>query len=310
MALSTVFLVILFVLACLYQAYTGSRQYATLSGRGMSFAALPSGRWRYLASGLCLAYVAIGIGLPVVLLVVGSFMRLFGFFTIASPFTVDHWTSVLHDPTFLRSMQNSVVLGASVAVLGVAVYGLIGYVLVRTQMAGRRILSLLVWLPWSVPGILLGVALLWLMLTLPVINLLYGTMGALILALIIQSMPIGTQMLRTAFGQVGMELEQASRVCGAGWFMTYRQIMLPLIAPMLVSIGILVFMGAIRDISTTVLLAGASTQPLSLLMLQFAGSGQSESAAVVGIILSAIAVILALTVRRMGLRVESAPPSA
>jgi iron(III) transport system permease protein len=310
MALSTLFLVVLFVLACLYQAYTGARNYATISGRGVSFAALPAGRWRYLASALCLAYVAIGIGLPVVLLIVGSFMKLFGFFNIASPFTPGHWGSVLHDPTFLRSMQNSVVLGLGVALLGLVAYGLIGYVLVRTQLAGRRVLSLLIWLPWSVPGILLGVALLWLMLTLPVINLLYGTMGALILALIIQSMPIGTQMLRTAFGQVSLELEQASRVCGASWFRTYREIMLPLIAPMLVSIGILVFMGAIRDISTTVLLAGASTQPLSLLMLQFAISGQSESAAVVGIILAAIAVILALTVRRLGLRVDAAPVKA
>jgi iron(III) transport system permease protein len=304
MALSTFFLLILFVLACLYQAYTGHRNYATMSGRGVTFAPLPVGRWRYLASGMCLLYVALGIGLPVIVLITGSFMRLFGFFSIASPFTTDHWLSVLRDATFLRSLRNSLVLGSSVAVLGLVIYGLIAYALSRTQMAGRRVLNLLVWLPWSVPGILLGVALLWLMLTLPAVNLLYGTMGALVLALIIQSMPIGTQMLRAAFGQIGLELEQSSRVCGAGWFTTYRQIMLPLIAPMLISIGILVFMGAIRDISTTVLLAGAATQPLSLLMLQFASGGQQESAAVVGIVLSVIAVLLALAVRGLRLRLD------
>jgi iron(III) transport system permease protein len=184
-------------------------------------------------------------------------------------------------------------------------YGLVAYAIARSRLAGKRALSLLVWLPWSVPGILLGMSLLWLMLTLPVVNLLYGTMGALVLALIIQSMPIGTQMLRTSFGQVGDELEQASTVSGAGWLMTYRRIMLPLIAPMLVSIFVLTFISSLRDISTTILLAGSRTRPLSLLMMEFATAGTLEPAAAIGVILSAIAIGVALIARRLGLRVLS-----
>jgi iron(III) transport system permease protein len=305
MALSTFFLLMLFVLAFTYQIYTERRTYVTITGRGANFRAIPSGRWRYVASALCFTYIAVGIGLPLVLLILGSFMRLFGFFSIADPYTTAQWVRVFRDPVFVQGFRNSLILGFSVAGLGIVLYSLLAYVIVRSQLAGRRTLSLITWLPWAVPGILLGVALLWLMLTLPGIRVLYGTMGALILALLIQSMPFGVQMLKTSFAQVAAELEQASRVCGAGWLTTYRRVMMPLVAPMLVSIFILVFIAVLRDISTSVLLAGACTRPLSLLMLEFARGGNLESAAVVGVILAAMAVGVALGARKLGLRLGS-----
>ncbi len=305
MALSTFFLVVLFVLAFVYQLYTERRTYATITGRGANFRAIPAGRWRYAASGICFGYIAIGIVLPLILLLLGSFMRLFGFFAIPDPYTTTQWARVFRDPVFMQALRNSLILGFGVAVLGVLIYSLLAYAIIRSRLFGRRMLSLLVWLPWAVPGILLGVALLWLMLTLPGINILYGTMGAMMLALVIQSMPFGTQMLKTSFGQVAEELEQASRVCGAGWITTYRKVLLPLVAPMLVSIFILVFITVLRDISTTVLLASATTRPLSLLMLEFARGGNMESAAVVGVILAVLAIGVALVARRLGLRFGS-----
>lgn len=309
MALSTFFLIVLFMLALVYQLYTEKRMYATITGRGVMFNATYSGAWRYLASALCFLYLAVGILLPLSLLVLGSFMRLFGFFTVPNPYTTDQWGRVFRDPVFGLALRNSLFLGVSVALLGLLVYGLLAYVIVRSRLAGRRMLSLLVWLPWAVPGILLGVALLWLMLTVPGLTLLYGTMGALVLALLVQSMPFGVQLLRTALGQVSNELELAARVCGAGWLHTYRKIVLPLIAPMLVSVAILTFIAVLRDISTTVLLAGASTRPLSLLMLEFARGGNMEAASCVGLILSLLAIGVALLARRIGrqYRTEVAP---
>lgn len=303
MALSTILLVILFVLTLVYQVFAERTKHATMTGRGMSFGRVQIGRWRYLASALCLTYIAIGIGLPLGLLLIGSFMNLFGFFFVPDPFTIKHWEAVLRDPTFAGSFWNSLVVGFGVAGLGAMIYALLAYVMARSNLPGRKLLSVLVWLPWSVPGILLGMSVLWLVLSLPGLRLLYGTLGALILALIIQNMPLGTQMLKTSFAQIANELEQASTVCGAGWLMTYRRIMLPLIAPMFVSIFLLTFMGAIRDISTTVLLAGARTRPLSLLMMEFANAGHFESAAVIGVILSVIAVGVTLILRQLGFRV-------
>jgi iron(III) transport system permease protein len=302
MALSTLFLGVLLVLALAYQRYTTGRDYVTMTGRGMSFRPINIGRWKYLASALCLLLVTIGVLLPLAMLLVGSFMRLFGFLTIADPFSTKHWLAVLREPSFLGAVKNSLIIACGVAFLGGLAYSLIGYAIVRSRLAGRQVLAILVWLPWAVPGILLGVAILWLLLSVPVLNLLYGTFWALILALAIKEMPIGTHMMKNSFQQVSVELEQASRVSGANWFTTYRRITLPLIAPTLVSIFIVVFIATLRDISTSILLASASTRPLSLLMIEFSMAGEMEAAAVIGVVISLMAVTVAVIARRFGLR--------
>ncbi len=302
MALSTLFLGILLALALLYQWYTAGKNYVTLTGRGVSFRPINIGGWRYVASAACLALVAVGVILPLGTLLMGSFMRLFGFLTVNDPFTAKHWVSVLREPSFLNAVRNSLIIAFGVAGLGGFAYSLIAYAITRSRLAGRSAIAMMVWLPWAIPGILLGLAILWLLLSVPVLNVIYGSFWALILALAIKEMPIGTHMMKTSFSQVSPELEQASRVSGAGWTTTYLRITLPLIAPMLVSIFVLTFIATLRDISTSILLASASTRPLSLLMIEFSMAGEMEAAAVIGVVISLMAIVVAFVARRFGLR--------
>jgi iron(III) transport system permease protein len=302
MALSTFFLGVLFVLALFYQRFTATREFGTVTGKGMSLRPVSIGRWRYLASALCVALAAVGIFLPLATLLTGSFMRLYGFFHVASPFTTAHWRTALGDPLFLSSLGNSLILGLTAALLGVGLYSLIGYAIQRSRLPGRHLVSIFAWLPWAVPGILLGVALLWLLLSLPGVSLFYGTFVPLILVLIIKEMPIGTHLMKSAFGQIARDLEDASQASGAGWLTTFRRITLPLVAPTLVSLFILVFIGALKDISTTILLVTAATRPLSILMMEFSRGGQLEVASILGVVISVAAIAAALIGRRLGLR--------
>ncbi|MFM9968497.1 MAG: ABC transporter permease [Burkholderiales bacterium] len=302
MALSTLFLGILLTLALVYQWYTAGKNYVTLTGRGVSFRPINIGRWRWVASAACLLLVLIGVALPLGTLLMGSFMRLFGFLSINDPFSTKHWLSVLREPSFISAIKNSLIIAFGVAGLGGIVYSLIAYATVRSRLKGRGLIAVMAWMPWAVPGILLGVAILWLLLSVPVLNIIYGSFWALILALAIKEMPIGTHMMKTSFSQVSPELEQASRISGAGWFTTYWRITLPMIAPMLVSIFVLTFIASLRDISTSILLSSASTRPLSLLMIEFSMAGELEAAAVIGVVISIMAIIVALIARRFGLR--------
>jgi iron(III) transport system permease protein len=305
MALSTLFLGILFILAVLYQRYTSKRQFATISGRGVSFRPIYIGWQRYLISALLIGFAVFGILLPMVTLIIGSFMTLFGHFEIASPFSTQHWELVLTDPVFMSATFNSFVLGAGAAGLGVAIYFLLGYALTRVPMTGKATISLLVWLPWAVPGLLLGLAFLWLLLSVPFFSGFYGSYTALIAVLVIKEMPIGVHMARTAFAQIGEELEHAAKISGAGWFYTYRRIVLPLVAPMLASVFAIVFMAAIRDISTIVLINTTATTPLSLLMMDYSLAGQMESAFIIGVILCVFGVAVAFISRKAGIRAEA-----
>ena len=302
MALSTLFLGILFLLALFYQRYISKRSFATVSARGVSFRPMDVGRGRYWISAFLVIFVLIGVYLPLGILIVGSLMKLFGFFSIKDPFSTRHWLLVLHDPVFLTAVRNSIVLGIGTASVGLLCYCLLGYALVRTKLFGKSLINLLIWLPWAIPGILLGLAFLWLFLSTRFLSPLYGSYLGLLMVLLIKEMPIGVHMTKTAFVQISEELEQVGRVCGANWFYTFRRIILPLVSPVLVSIFAIVFMGAIRDIDTIILVGTASTRPLSLLMMEYSMAGEMQAASILGVILSLFAIVIALVSRKIGLR--------
>jgi len=303
MALSSFMLVVLLLIAVTYQRLTWHNEYATVLGRGASFRQLTIGKARWFASAALFLVMAISLFVPLLMLVCGSFMKLFGFFDIAAPFTLGNWHDVVTDPVFLRALVNSMVLSGGAGLGGALAYAIVAYLLVRSPLPGRRVVDLLAWLPWCIPGILFGFSMLWLILASPLLSFLYGSLASLVLIMIVTQMPIGVQMMKVSIRQIAVELEQSSRVCGAGPMRTFFAIVLPLIRPMLVSIFVIVFISALRDISTIIFLASARNQTLSLLMMQFATSSNLEAGAVIGVITTAIVVVVALLAHRFGLQV-------
>ena len=164
----------------------------------------------------------------------------------------------------------------------------------------RWLLDFLSWLPWSIPGILLGVALLWFFLQTRIFLPIYGTIYILMIAMVIKSMPFGTQLVKSVLLQLGNDLEEASKVCGATWWNTYRRVVLPLIFPALVTVGLVGFISAARDISTVVLLGSGRSRTLSLLMLDFAAGAEFEKATVVAVMVVLLVVAAALLARVFG----------
>ena len=71
---------------------------------------------------------------------------------------------MLSDELFASSLRNTVVLAVGTALAAVLLHSLIAYIAVRTRYAGRRLLDFVSWLPFTVPGVILGLALLWLFL--------------------------------------------------------------------------------------------------------------------------------------------------
>ena len=124
----------------------------------------------------------------------------------------------MSDSVLLRSLGNTLAIGLGSGLVGVLFYALIAYMIVKTRHAGRWLLDFLSWLPWSIPGILLGVALLWTFLQTRIFLPIYGTIYLLMIAMVIKSMPFGTQMIKSVLIQLGSDLEEASKVCGATWF--------------------------------------------------------------------------------------------
>jgi len=305
-ALGSVFLLVLAGLALFYRRYfQGKRKFTVVTGQGYSTLRIKLGKWRYVALGGFVLWFAVMMVLPLTFLVIGSFMRRYGFFDIKSPFTVAHWQALFSDPLFLGSLQNSLEIAGITAFLGVLLYSLVGYLLASRRLKAPALLEFFCWLPWVIPGILMSLGLLWVFLATPLRGILYGTVWGIALALTIHDSPVSTQAFKSAFLQLGPDLEEAARVTGASWRYTYLRILLPLVAPVAVTVAMLNFGTALTSISTPVLLYSAQSRPLSILLLEYSFNGEIERAAALGLLITAIICAMMLIGRRFGLQMTN-----
>jgi iron(III) transport system permease protein len=301
MALSVPFVILLVVLALWYQRVIRGRSYATLTGKLLAAPPLDLGVWRWPATIFCGLFAMLAVIVPTATLVVGSFMEIFGITSASGGFgfTLAHWSTVLHDPVFLSSFTTTLLLGVCTAAAAVICFSLIAYIIMRTRAPGRNVLDVAAWLPWSIPGILLSLSLLWIYLGFPVLNVLYGSVFGLVVAMLIKEMPGGVNLMKNGIARIGVELEEAAYTSGAGWWELYRRVLLPLLSPTAVTVSLFVFVGCVKDISTMILLATPTTRPLSLLVLDYATNGSIENGAVVGVIAAAMAIGVAFLGRRL-----------
>src|SRR6185312_1508913 len=147
-ALAVVTLAAMLPLVLAQQWLTRGRRYTTVTGQFQS-RAHALGRWRAPATVFVMALVVVVLGAPVLFALLGTFMKLFGFFHVPDPWTLANWQTVLGDDVFLRSLHNTLVLSIGTAVAAIVVHSLIAYIIVRTSYAGRRLLDLISWLPFT-----------------------------------------------------------------------------------------------------------------------------------------------------------------
>ncbi|MBM4296415.1 MAG: iron ABC transporter permease [Deltaproteobacteria bacterium] len=277
------------------------RRYTTITG-AFRPGLIDLGKWNYAAFvviGLLLIFLTVG---PLCILVLGSFMQRIGYFQLG--FTVEHWRLILTDPVFVKALRTTLTLALTAALLSPLIFSVLAYILVRTRLPGRGGLDLMIWGSGAIPGILAGLGLLWLFIGTPGLNILFGTIWALILVVILQGKTTGVNIMKGVLVQVGADMEEAARVSGAGWIRTYFQIWLPLLMPTLVLLAVMNFVGAASATSSIILLASRDTMTLSLMALELSSTAVSnrEAASILSIFIIGFTFTGALLVRYFGRR--------
>ena len=115
------------------------------------------------------------------------------------------------------------------------------------HIRGRAFLDTLAFIPIAMPGIVLGVSLIWVYLTLPIP--IYGTLWVLLLAYITKYIPYGIRAASASMIQINKELEEASLTAGGTWFQTFRKVILPLLMPGFTAGWIYISVIALRELS-------------------------------------------------------------
>ena len=301
--LASITMLIIGVIFPLQRWIVHRRQYTTITGTFRP-GLIDIGNWRWVFLGFILFLLTMFTILPFVVIVVGSFMSKVGFFNAVPTWTTVHWVEVFTDSLFIRGLRTTTILAFAAGIGSPLLFSIIAYLLVRTRWRFRRVLDGTIWVSAVFPGVISGLGLLLMFLTIPGLRWMYGSIWALILVVLIGGNTTGTNIFKGVMIQLGNDVEEAARVAGAGWLRTYFTIVLPLLMPTMVLIGMLNFISAAGTTSSIILLASRDTITLSILGLEWASAdlGRTENAGIISLVIMVYTLLLALIGRYYALK--------
>ncbi|MGE3928455.1 MAG: ABC transporter permease, partial [Lautropia sp.] len=303
-ALSLGVVVFMFLLVLLQWRVLAGRSFATVTGKGYRPHVTSLGRWRWVTFAICVLFFFVTVALPISQLLLSSFFRFFGFYQL-NMLTLDNYRAVWANAEFWRALGNTLLLGVVGATATMTLGAVVAYVGVRTRWRWRFVVDALAWLPWMMPGMVLGIGFLWAYAVLPPAIPIYGTLWALLLAYVALGTPIATRVMSASFAQLSFDLEECSRVHGASWWQTLWRILVALSWPAFMVGWILTFFGIMRELSASILLYSVGTETLSVIVLKLWSAGKAEEVSVIGLLMMLLVIgfrliHLQLVKRRVG----------
>jgi len=281
-----------------FRATRSSERYAVISGKGFRPTVIQLGAWRFLACAVALLIIFIIVLLPVLVILYASFLPWMSVSPVKAFKTMSlaNYQWLLTYDVGLRAFQNNLIVGAGSATLAVFLTSIIAWISIRTRIRGRKLLDALAFCPIAFPGLVFGLALMWLYLTIPVP--IYGTLWILLVAYTGKYMPICMRASSTALTQVHKELEEASEVSGASWWQSFSRIVVPLVLPGLFVGWVYVFTLSFKVLSLPILLSSVGTEVVPVAIFDLSVEGEYTRLAALGMVLIVMITLVTLTARR------------
>jgi iron(III) transport system permease protein len=293
-------LVITMFFVYLYQRITGRRErFATITGRGYRPQAIDLGVGRYAASTVALLILGLIVLLPLGVLILTSLLPYYMVPTreTLGLLTLKHYGFLMQSDRVARALRISVTLATVGATLAMFLAAVVAYLTVRTRVAGRGTLEVLTFIPLAFPGTALAIGLLWGYVKLPVP--IYATIWILLIAYVTRFLPFGLRAMTSTMVQVHTELEEASRVCGAGLARTFRRILLPLLRPGFMAGWAILATIFMREFSVSLFLYTPRSEPVGPLLYHLWIDGQQGRMAALGVVVSVASLVLVAAARRV-----------
>ncbi len=240
--------------------------------------------WRgACATGICVAPVIIGFGIPVWVLGGFALSRL----------------DQISDPALRIALLNSVGIAAATAIITVVLS--LGLVHAGRLVKSRRafVLIRLASIGYCLPGTVLALGLLF---ALAAIDnqvdalmrrffdlstglVLTGSAAGIVLALTIRFMTLGESTLHSGFEKIHGNLEDAARNLGQTAWGAARRVTLPLLRPSILAALVLVFVDSLKELSATILLRPLGFSTLSTHVYENASRAAVEDGAMAALII-------------------------
>ncbi|MGY9018229.1 MAG: ABC transporter permease [Alphaproteobacteria bacterium] len=303
--------VLLFIVGALLIWYNrlsrNAERFQTITGKGFRPRVMDLGKWRWLTGAILALLFMIIIGFPIGIVLWVSMVPYYDGVSLEALklFTLDNYRTVFNSRSFHDSIGNTVIMGAAAASVVAPFTALCAWLTVR-RYKGAWILDQLATSPLIFPAIVMGVAFLQVFLNLPFG--LYGTLLSIILASMVRYLPYGMRYSYAGILQIHTELEEASSMSGARQTTTFLRIVMPLVAPAMVTCWLFVFLVSVKAVSIPILLAGPKSQVVAITLFDMWENGITNELAAMGVtwtgFMTIISLIFYMLAKRYGLSVR------
>ncbi|WP_084572901.1 sulfate ABC transporter permease subunit CysT [Methylocapsa aurea] len=261
-----------------------------------------------LTLGYTLVYLGVIVLLPLAVLVLrASSLGLAGLWDIAT------------EPRILAALRTSFSLALAAAAINVIFGGIVAWVLARYDFPGRRLLDAAVDLPFALPTAVAGIALAAIYAPNGWIGALIAPLGwkiaytplGIVVALVFIGLPFIVRTVQPVILELEQDVEEASATLGAARMQTLVRVILPTLAPALLTGFALAFARGVGEYGSVIFIAGnlpfvSEIAPLLIIVKleQFDYAGATAIATLMlaasFLILLTINLIQAWSRRRMG----------
>lgn len=247
---------------------------------------------------ISILYILITVVMPTVTVFLIGALKTYGLPLELKNMTLRNFKYILGWKMTRDAIKNSVVLSLGAAFVTMLAGTMISYVIVKMKVRGKFLLEFLGVLPFSIPGtvVALGMILMWSGRF--GINL-YNTAWIIFVAYIARYMAFSIKSNSAALEQVHDSLEEAARACGATHWQALKDVVLPLIRPGMVAAFFLIFLPALRELTTSVLLYGPTTRTIGVAIYALNEDGETVYAAALASLALVIIVTGEVLIRRL-----------
>ena len=304
-ALAMIYVVIAIAATWIYaRVISKSEQFTIITGKGYRPRLIELRNWRWAAAGFVLLFLMFSIIMPFLVLAFVSFLPFLQTPSLAAfrMMTVDHYVGLWQTPLIGEVMMNTIYMVVITSTLTVLISFLVSLVIVRSRFIGRRVLDQLSFMPHAIPGIVMGLAFLWVFLQGAKYGIdLQGGIWAISIAFTVSFMAYGTRSMNAAILQIHKDLEEAAQISGATRWRTMWRIFYPLMLPTFVGVWVWSMLHAVRIAGAPLILyEGSEHQVLAVLIWNMWDEGNIEGVGAIGTLMIIFLLVVTLMLRFAG----------
>jgi iron(III) transport system permease protein len=285
----SVVLLIPAALACVIDRIVQRRQYALVSSSARPLAPGGGGLSRALLFAYCALIAAVILGIYAVIVGASLVTRWPYNFTL----TLKHYT--FDTIGGYTPLLNSMWVAALTAVAGTVVTVAGAYLVEKSRTRARGPLYMVSLLPVAVPGMVLGLAYIFVF-NAPgsVLNRLYGTLAILVISNLVHYFTVPFLTATTALKQMDAEFENVSASLGVPFYRTFWRVTVPIALPSIVGISMYFFLNAMVTLSAVVFLVAPGTELAAVAVLLLDDAGESAQATAMSVLIIGLGLLTRL----------------